>query len=363
MADMIHRTVVAVEEIQERRIKKKPQIVTYDWLEDSIDAKRPIPDTDKYDPGQPRDIDGMVAAWKETKFSVKTNADGTARSFRTKTRELKAGEAVTAETNVFKSSAANLGQKAQATVGNKTLASSSTKQPGSAPAASQPKKMPVITVAYKDETDQFAYQIELTAVRPHPNVEKHVLEVIMTTNRVPARFRFREFYYDKQGSETRNSRSPWVGSAKEALDDFRRCFHKRTGYAWERRLLHASKKGGNGGKWYYEVPARGEPRGAVPPEYTPGHPKCVGLPSLLPSATRRRLPPPPPPPPPPAQLAQLGPLSTAGLVQQRATFDPPRTKPSSKTYKKGSLALRKPLKRKLEDCSSTERRTKVQKTT
>lgn len=355
--------MVTIQKIQERRINKRPQIVTYDWLEDSIDAKRPIRGTDKYDPGQPRDIDGMVAAWKESKFSVRTNADGTAKTFRKKTREengqddslggisntniakmreTKAGEEVVAVTKAINSFEASLGQKNQAIVGNKTLASSHTKQSSSAQATSQPKKEPVIIVAYKDEIDRFPYDIELPAVRPHPNVDKYVLQVIMTTNRVPNQFRFRASYYDKKGKETPNTRGPWVCSAKEALDEFTKCFHKKTGYAWEKRLLKTGKKGGNGGKWYYEVPARGEPRGAVPPEYTPGHPKCVGLLSMLPNATRR----------------PLGLLNTACTIEKRAASDPPR-----KTYKKGSFALHKPQKRKLEDCPSAERRVKVQKIT
>lgn len=69
---------------QGRKTNRTIKIVTFDWLEDSIDAGKPIPNTDKYDPGKPRGIDGMVAAWKETKFSSKTDICGSNKTARVK---------------------------------------------------------------------------------------------------------------------------------------------------------------------------------------------------------------------------------------------------------------------------------------
>lgn len=50
---------------KDRRGKKKAKIVTYDWLEDSINAGKAIQDISAYNPGKPRDIKAMIAACRK----------------------------------------------------------------------------------------------------------------------------------------------------------------------------------------------------------------------------------------------------------------------------------------------------------
>lgn len=251
-----------IQKVQNRKINKKPQIVTYDWLEDSIDAKKPIQETDKYDPGQPRDVDGMVAAWKEAKFSAKASADGTAKPSSKKRpteaneHEISLGSLDTdvanegvAKVGVTSSSGANLGQKKQ------TVASSSTKKSITAhnTTTSQPNKEPSpkpIIEVYKDKTDKFPYRIELTLVRPDPEAkaDKQVVKVSVWTTREPNLFRFQAFLY-KNGKKLHElSPGRWVCDVKEALGGFTAHFCRKTGYSWDERLLKAGTKGGNGGR-------------------------------------------------------------------------------------------------------------------
>lgn len=356
-----------IQKVQGRRINKKPQIVTYDWLEDSIDSKKPIQGTEKYDPGQTRDVDGMVTAWKEAKFSAKASVDGTAKPSSKKKpagadeHEMFLGSLDTdvanegvAKVGATSSSGAKLGQR------NQTVASSSTNKPTTAHTTRQPNKEPPpkpIIEVYKDKTDQFPYCIELTLVRPDPEVkaDKQVVEVSVWANREPSLFRSQASLYKNGKKLCELSPVRWVCDVKEVLDGFTAHFRRKTGYAWDERLLRAGTKGGNGGRWLYEVPAPGTPTGATRPEYTPGHPKCLNHQAgLLPIAARR-----------PGNLLGWGkPLpshkmtAAAAAFKKRADSDPPK----QKTHKKTLVTLPKPQKRKFGECSSFEHRAKVQKT-
>lgn len=312
--------------------------------------------TDKYDPGKPRDVDGMVAAWKETKFSGNTGTDGPTKVVRKKTAS---------DANVTKKGAAKFGDEiasgikaiSQGTSEEMSIAPRSTKLSIVAHTICKPKKeLPPekITEVYRDQTDDFPYRVELTAGPTTPEGEKFIVELIMTKKYMPQQFRFQTFRLDKKGKETYRAGSAWVHSAQEALGDFAKHFMRKTGYAWDQRLVRDGEKGRNGGKWLYKAPVAGKPRGTVPPKYTPGHPECVKLPSLLPKATHR----------PAGATNTREPLgfekatASTPAFKRRAVSDPPRQ------YVKASLASsQQQKKRKFEGKSSSELRAKVQRTT
>lgn len=376
--------MVSIQKIQNRRIHRKPQIVTYDWLEDSIDAKKPIQRTEKYNPGKPRDVDGMVAAWKEAKFSVKAGKYGTLKTFPKKLREEagqqvsptslfeanvvneedgKAGDETAADSKVIDSSGAIHDQKKQDTGKESTISARRTQQSTISQPTLKPKKVlppKVVTEVYKDETDGFPYQIELTPLRPSPEASKYTMEVKMTTNRVPTRFSVEAFRYDEKGKQNLRRPVAWFQSAKEALGDFRWHFLQKTGYSWDERLLKCSTKEGNGGqcsRWLYEPPALGKPTGAVHPEYTPDHPKCVKPQVLLPTAMRR-----------PAGFASASkPFGFNNSIvvntMKRSVSNPPGPASTRKIHNKVRFAVPQAPKRKLEERPPSEHRAKARKMT
>lgn len=219
-----------------------------------------------------------------------------------------------------------------------------------------------VTVVYKDKTDNFPYQIQLTQVRPDIYKHTYTLEVKMMTNCVPVRFQFEACRVDERGKTAHRELGSWVSNAKEALDQFTKYFRKKTGYAWEQRLLKVGSKGGNGGKCLYKAPARGEPTGAVPPMYTPGHPRCHRPTDLLPKAMQR----------PNGGANMSGPLSfeeiatantTRATTKKNATSKPTGRDSTRRVYKKGCSTFEQAKKRKLEEDSSSEHQTKVRRTT
>lgn len=342
--------MVFIQAVHGRRSHKKPHIVTYDWLEDSIDAGRPIRRTETYHPGEPRDVAGMVAAWKETKLRVKTRTNGTVKTIRQKTA------AAEAEAEAHGSAPGSR----TAGVANREAAKASTNiAPETSTTMCQPKKAPQpvdIIEVYKDETDRFPYKIELTPVYPDAEAQRYTVEVNVIINRVPKKYRFRARLCHQKGNRIYQGAS--VSSAEEALEEFRTHFRRKTGYPWDQRLLRSGRKGGNGGKWLYEAPAPGMPTGAVRPEYTPGNPRCVRLQSLLPTAMRR----------PACLLHTSRPLEPKTPMARTAAFDDKwsvakvsRPAPSCKVYKKRLGALPQPQKRKLEEPRLLEHRTKVLK--
>lgn len=365
-----------------RKIKKKPHIVTYDWLEDSLRAEKPIRDTDKYDPGKPRDIYGMIAAFRK----VKPKKDGTAKPSSSKKSFEKQTEADDGDDDDDEHesplASGSLGTdvaddegvvKAGATSSStgQTVASSSTKKTSgsftarvtSQPPAPKPEPKPIIEV-YRDETDGFPYRIELARVGRSTGAhdcDKRVVEVVAWANRVPKTYCCRAFLYENGKKAHERKVCQWVPSVKEALDAFASDFRRKMGYPWDERLRRAGSKGGNGGRWLYEVPAPRQPTGATPPEHTPGRPRYIPhRASLLPNAMRR----------PGNLFGSSRPFDcqtnkkTADKQQKtykKAVRPGPPTK-QKKEYKTPAFVPQSPKKRKPEPHPSCGDRAKFQKT-
>lgn len=124
---------------------------------------------------------------------------------------------------------------------------------------------------------KFHYRVELTREKDD---QKWVLNLFESTSvLMPKSYKYCARRYDGKGNVLLvDDRDP-VPSLRTALKYFSDGFRGKTGYNWDERLL---RSGLSQPKWRYRAPAVGKATGRVPPEYTPGDPKCVKAEDLEP---------------------------------------------------------------------------------
>lgn len=304
--------------------------MTYDWLEDSVDAKKAIQRADNYDPGKPRDINGMVAAWREAKYGTRFTKDGDVKGLKTEgtkqdrsqknttpnevasKQEIKVIDEMESNTNMDNDSISMASHKGEEKAGTipaplrKETSFTSKKIPASIKIKKEVTLKKVLNSnekiaqasidkrsweemakprVFQDKADKFIYRVELKRARPDGRNHKWVLNLFESTS-ISKTFRFRAFYLDGKGKCRDERHGEPTNKFKVAFHEFTHYFKLKTGYPWDERLLRAGKEG-QGGKWKYQVPTGGMPTGSVPPEYTPGHPECVKLHNLGPNLSRR----------------------------------------------------------------------------
>lgn len=302
---------------KDRREKKKAKIVTYDWLEDSLDAAKAIQDVSAYHPSKPRDIDAIVALCRKPPKAAKCKPmdesalpeqKGRSEALVIRTQDQTRTESSTSSIlesgSKVKLAAAAVEKPSSSVVTESTTLkkqvvshkpSYTPKQPIPAPynqthikknaglEKSQVKKTPV-TVSYTslglswearhkprvfcDKTDQFKYCIKL--IHKEKPGEKWVLMLLKAPDVVDEAFLFRAYQYNaKDKIDLRETNSP-PSTFQKASELFKTSFRSKMGYAWDERLLRADHS--QQGKWRYKLPAKGEPTGQVSPEFDPGHP-------------------------------------------------------------------------------------------
>lgn len=118
--------------------------------------------------------------------------------------------------------------------------------------------------------NKFHYRVELTRKEDD---HKWVLNLFESTSALmPKSYKYCARRYDREGKTLLvDSRDP-VPSLRTALKYFSEGFRGKTGYSWDERLL---RSGLPQPQWRYRAPPAGKATGRVPPEYTPGDPKCV----------------------------------------------------------------------------------------
>lgn len=290
-----------------------PRLVTYDWLEDTFEDKKPMKHFWAYDPGRPRDIEAMLNGRRKTPRKLRA----------AKAIELGAEEAsddadtdqetVAKDKNWSKSAdekattAEKKTAESQVVIGNldankdgkplgaalhihNSTAQGAPKSDPSDKTAHMQKQTKKVTIPEEEvipsvdnrpwgarvqarifhDKDKFPYHVELT--RKQDDL-KWILAVFeSTSNSVPKAYRFRAVQYSAKGDIILEDLRDPVPSLHAALEVFNKCFYARTEYAWDERLLRVQAEQP---RWQYRAPAAGKPTGCVSREYTPGHPDCV----------------------------------------------------------------------------------------
>lgn len=290
-----------------------PRLVTYDWLEDSLDDNKPMPHFWAYDPSKPRDIEAMLAGRR--KASKKANTGKAAKTLKSEITKDSGGSSDHLDDFVDKEDSKaevqsqlsnddkikTTGTKAaesQIFAMNKDQQRSNNPKPSDEPVQkkeesihqdprpsaqmipkvdNRPWEEKVKARIFHDR-DNFPYHIELTR---KDNELKWTLDILeSTSSTAPKEYRFRAVQHDaKSRTILRDQRDP-VPSSKAALRSFSSFFLARTGYAWGERLVRAQAEQPH---WRYRAPAPGRPTGSVPQGYIPGQPGCVA--NLSPIAT------------------------------------------------------------------------------
>ncbi|KAF3769951.1 hypothetical protein M406DRAFT_66406 [Cryphonectria parasitica EP155] len=341
-----------------RPSKRKPAIVTWDWLDDVIADKKYYGHYDVYHPGKPRDINAInakrckkvkvtkdeafpegedatashqtdqqtsrkgsqqnpkpstPAKKEETTTAVHLAAKSVSGGSFKKTTEVPQIQETTEKSidkhiDQFKSAPEEKKNKREEEAGEKKAVSSGKtspqkhtsvglgphvldrKTPSEREASLAPVKKVldvedfeslqawVVAAAlrpFKDDKDQFQYCIELKN-----GDSRWMLKLeTSTSHSVKKMYRVWAGLYDTSPrARCQQTRGP-TRDFQEAMDHFKTFFQRKSGYRWDERLLRAGK---DQPEWHYQAPAEGKPTGTVPPEYTPGHPKCVKVEKLAP---------------------------------------------------------------------------------
>lgn len=327
---------------KDRREKKKAAIVTYDWLEDSLEDNKAIQDVSAYNPGKPRDIPAILAARhkgpkveknprtpKTSKDSSMNGNDGPDATMESEpvaemplTKGSEAKEKARPASPDSSISESDAGQPQKSVSNGKKAPSSDIKKPSlsrpspneailskplprigrSSVPAKQATSVPNSQVAIPkaltpqntnlSAVERFTSQAKpilyLDKVDKFPysiklthknNSSDHWQVTIYESTSGTKSFLFRvDMYYGGTKSKLNATNSP-VPSSEQALKLFSEAFRMRMSYNWEERLIRAG--GEQLGDWRYELPADGK-TGKTPPEYTPGNPKCKKLEDLEP---------------------------------------------------------------------------------
>lgn len=301
--------------------------MTYDWLEDSWNARKAIQDVSVYHPGKPRDLDAMVNACKcpkTTKRKEESELDASeeegpieavqiTQPSQTESKPL--ASIFEEPSNKEKQEAAAVGKtwnsvitqssiSMQQATSHNVIFTEKQSIPASCPKIKTqqsfvlekskdkmtPAKISGTVVGglswearhkprvFCDKTDQFKYMVKLTH-RKRPG-ERWVLLLLKAPNVTDKAFLFRAYQYNaKDKIDLKENKSP-PATFQTAFELFKTSFRSKMGYPWDERLV----RNGNSqlGNWRYTLPAKGEPTGPIPPEFDPGHPKYVKPKDLAP---------------------------------------------------------------------------------
>lgn len=286
------------------KVKGVPRLVTYDFLEDSLEDNKVMQHFWAYHPGKPRDIEAILAGRRRVtkkpraaKLIETTQDRGAKKTTPESTRREKAsalGKTTASEALASTSITPAKRGKDEELPGTISIINSVAKanQKNNKDGGAIQMQMQVQELTSPDrenipevdnrpwelktkarifqDKSKFSYHIELNRERDN---FKWFLEIFESTSvSVPKSYRFRAIQYGgKSQILCKIDRDP-VPTSAAALKQFTDTFRARTGYSWDERLLRASMKQPI---WQYRAPAEGKPTGSVPPKYTPGHPDCV----------------------------------------------------------------------------------------
>lgn len=308
------------------RSKKTIHIVTYDWLEDSLDDGKAQPHVEAYCPGKERDIDAMNAGRSKPNKRGRNNSvahseDTNGAADMANNTEFMEGDGEDVEgsagtyggsVRVYKSIPRPSSQVAstqvasteeQQTLRKVSVKAAATKKPKKKLAAIMKNSMP--RPNYADIAEQVQRRKEESSaneparswaqkVKAHVRIDNHdgfhyhvelkdaftggktwTLDILESTNLdIDKSFRFCATLTANHKVERRVEHDP-VESLKPAMDAFKYAFFARTGYEWDERLLRNEDGDTMDSNWLYVIPDEGHPRGPTPSKYTPGHPTCI----------------------------------------------------------------------------------------
>lgn len=304
--------------------------MTYDWLEDSIEAEKAIQDVEVYHPGKPRDNDAIAKACKKRPKTAKRKVEhklvAPEKESTTEVVEIQQPNQTESKPLVPSSVVPRTKEKPEAVAVGKTSnnvvaqSSISTQQVAShkeilskkqstpashpqiktqqGPVLEKPKVNTtptnisgtgVVGLSWEarhkprvfcDKTDQFKYNIKLTH-KKRPG-ERWILMLLKAPNITEKAFLFRAYQYNAKDKIDLKENKSQPSTFQMAFQLFKTSFRSKMGYPWDERFVRS----GNGhlGNWRYTLPAKGEPTGQVPPEFDPGHPKYVKPKDLAPIA-------------------------------------------------------------------------------
>lgn len=298
------------------KVKGVPRLVTYDFLEDSLEDNKVMQHFWAYHPGKPRDIEAILAGrrrvTKKPRAAKLIDGGVAGSSGAVNTSQETARDRAARKTTPESTSKEKVSALGEATAPAKR--GKDGKFPGTTPiidsvAKASPKnnadvravqmqmqmqkqKQKQVQLANPDtenipevdnrpwelktkarifqDKSRFSYHVELT--RERDNL-KWFLEIFESTSiSVPKSYRFRAIQYgSKNQILCKIDRDP-VPTSAAALKQFTDTFRARTGYSWDERLLRANMAQPI---WRYRAPEKGKPAGSILPKYTPGHPDCV----------------------------------------------------------------------------------------
>ncbi|KUI65619.1 hypothetical protein VM1G_00176 [Cytospora mali] len=220
---------------------KHCKIVTYEWLEDGMllydQLKRKAP-VKLYDPGKVRPGNEISALYrKRSSISKKVQAaTGISGSVRKKDDE------------------------------------NTTDKENEYPAILRERQCDLYRI-YKDPTDGFPYQVEVSCPDKdgNPRGKRWILQ-LLESKATPRLYIFSTIHFKTAGAHPISGPGSDAARLKDlAIKEFQGFFFSKTGIMWKERLLKASaEQQHKDHKFRYYPPAPGEPAGYVHPKYMPG---------------------------------------------------------------------------------------------